>query len=61
MYHIFIYSSADGHLSCTVTCAAVNLGVNVSFLISPDRCPGVELLDHMVIHGTARSYGNTFF
>ena len=34
-----------------VSGAAVNIGVHVSFglLFSPDICPGVELLDHMVM------------
>ena len=38
MYHIFIYSSVDGHLGClhflaVVNSAAVNVGVHVSFQI----------------------------
>ena len=37
MHHIFIHSSADGHLGCfhvlaTANSVAVNIGVHVSFL-----------------------------
>ena len=57
IYHIFfIHSSVDGHLGCfhvvlvIVNSAAVNIGEHASFQIrfSPDLCPGVGLLDHMV-------------
>ena len=53
----FPHSSAGGHLDCfyilaTVNNAAVSAGVHVSFAISVfgvlDRCPGVELLGHML-------------
>ena len=59
MYHSFFISvSIDGQLGCFSVLAigdsgAVNIGVRVSFWIivffSPDICPGVGLLDHMVI------------
>ena len=52
--HIFIHSSVDGHLGCfcvpaIVNSAALNIGMNVSFQIKvlSDKCPGMELLDHM--------------
>ena len=57
MYHIFfIHSSVHGHLGgfhvfAIVNSAAMNIGVHVSFQIiefSPDICPGVGLLYHMV-------------
>ena len=52
------HSSADGHLSCfhilaTVSSAAVNTGVHVSFQISvfvfSHTSQGVKLLGHMVL------------
>ena len=50
------YSSVDGHLACfhvlaVVHSAAMNVGMNVSFLVmcSPDICPGMGLLDHMIV------------
>ena len=56
MYHIFIHSSVDGPLGCfhvmaIVNSAAMNILMYVSFwiIVSPGICPGVELLDHMVI------------
>ena len=58
MCHIFfVHSSADGHLGCfrvlsTVNSAAMNIWVNISFLIKSFRifpyiCPGMGLLDYM--------------
>ena len=51
-YHIFLHSSADGHLGCyhvlaIVNSAAKNIRVHVSFwiLVCLDICPGVGLLD----------------
>ena len=53
MYHIlFIHSSAHGYLGCFHDFAvAKNIGVHVSFQIRvfSDKCPGVGLLDHMVV------------
>ena len=58
MYHnFFIHSFVDGHLGCLYVLAIVNntaqyaLGYMYLFesWFSPDRCPGVGLLDHMVI------------
>ena len=55
MCHIFfIHSSANVQLGCfqvlaIVNSAALNIGMNVSFQIKvlSDKCPGMELLDHM--------------
>ena len=57
MYHIFfIYSSVDGHLGCfhvlaIVNSAAMNTEVHVPFELwfCLDICPGVGLLDHIVV------------
>ena len=57
VYRIFfIHSSVDGHLGCfhvlsIVSSSAVNIGCMCLFELwfSPDICPGVGLLDHMVI------------
>ena len=58
VYHIlFIPSSVDGHLGyfyvlAIGNSAAMNIGLHVSFLLkvfSRYICPGVELLDHMVV------------
>ena len=59
MYHIFIYSSVDGHLVCSYVFAIVNsatihaLGCiylfKLEFLSFLDICSGVELRDPMVI------------
>ena len=58
MYHIFfIHSFADEHLGCLhvlaiVNSAAMNTGLECMYpfelSFSPDICPGVGLLDHMV-------------
>ena len=57
MYHIlFIHSSIDRHLGCFhvlhVLCAAMNIGVHVSFQVRLlsflDICWGMRLLNHMV-------------
>ena len=51
----FIHLSVDGHLGCfhvlaIVNSAAMNTGCIYLFELwfSPDICPGVGLLDHMV-------------
>ena len=57
MYHIFlIYSSESGHLGCfhvwdIVNSAAMKIGVHIflRIIICLDICPGVELLDYIVI------------
>ena len=55
VYVVCIYSSVDGclgffHVFAIVYSAAINIGVNVlTFLFFPSICPGVELLDHMVV------------
>ena len=53
MYHIFIHSSDYGYLGCfhvlaIVNSAAISIWVCES-QFSLDRCPGVGLLDYMVI------------
>ena len=51
----FIHSSIDGHLGCfhaltTDNNAAINVYLfELVFLFSLDACPGVELLDHMIV------------
>ena len=56
MCHLFIHSLVNGHLGCfhvlaTVNNTTVNTGGHESFRtkFSPDICPGVGLLDHMVV------------
>ena len=57
MYHIFlIHLSVDGHLGCfyvlaIVDSVAVNIRVHIIFewKFCPDICPGVGLLDYMVV------------
>ena len=55
MYGILIHSSVIGHLGCfhvldIVNSVAMNIGVHVSFSrIYPDICPGMELLDYVVV------------
>ena len=59
MYHIFIHSSADGHLGCfrvlaIVNSTATNTGAAVNMYLfelwfSTDIYPGVGLQDHMVV------------
>ena len=52
---VCIYSSVDGclgffHVLATVYSADINIGVNVlTFFFLSSICPGVELLDHMVV------------
>ena len=51
MYIFFIHSSPDGHLGCCCVVAVVSSG-GACYLFglwfSPNVCPGVGLLDHMV-------------
>ena len=55
MYHIFfIHSSVSGHLGCfhvlaLVSSAAMNTGYIFKLWFSPDICPGVGMLEHMVV------------
>ena len=59
MCHIFIHSSAGGHVGCFHVLAVVNstamyIGVHVSFLIT-------VLSRYMHRSGISRSYGNSIF
>ena len=56
MCRIFIHVSVDGHSGCVhvlaiVNSAAMNTGCMYLFKLefSPDICPGMRLLDHMMI------------
>ena len=57
LYHVFFtHLSVDGHLGCFHVLAIVNsiimnIWLRVSFLviICLNKCPGVGLLDHMLI------------
>ena len=55
MYHIFINSCDDGNLDSVsvlaiVKNAVMHIGVHVIFEVcfSPDICPGMRLMDHIV-------------
>ena len=60
MYYIFfIHSSVDGHLGCChvlviVNCAAMNIGVHISFRI-------MVFSGYMLRSGIAGSYGSSVF
>ena len=54
--HVFIHSSVDGHLDCFHVLAIVNsaaLGCmylfKLDFISFSDTCPGVGLMDYVVI------------
>ena len=56
MYYFRIHSSINIHLGSfhllvVINNVAMNTGVCISFPmeLSPDICPGLELLDHMVV------------
>ena len=57
-HHIFIHSSVDGHLDCfhavaNVNCAAVNIGMLMSFQIT-------VFSGYVPRIGISGSYGNSF-
>ena len=52
IYHIFIYSSVDGHALTIVNSAAMNIGVHVFF-------PVFLFSGHMTSSDIAESYGNS--
>ena len=59
IYHIFMHSSVNGHLSCfhalaTVSSAAINIDMHVSFWI-------IVLCGCMPMTGIAGSHGNSVF
>ena len=56
IYHILVHSSVKGHLGCfcvsaIVNSTAMNIGVHIYFQwkFCLDICPGVGLLNHMVV------------
>ena len=53
LYHIFIYSSVDGHLACfhvlaVVNSAAINSGVHVSFQIMQGSFSQIYAQEHFL-------------
>ena len=51
MYHIYFIHLGGFHVLAFVNSAAVNIGVHVSFqiMVFSDRCPGMGMLDLMVV------------
>ena len=60
VHHIFIHSSADGHLGCfhilAVNSAAMNTGVDISFRIN-----GCVFFEYTPKSGIAGLYGSSGF